>query len=1043
MVVLFPDPVRVDGRNLHLFGDPLAPLRDRLPLLHANDYGDRNHVVSWEIVDGTLRLSAVTVETGPSAAVTAQEAFPLAPLPVVASWFTGELRIVAGRPISRRPQERPWAIHAEEEFHLTVHKGQITGRTEGVPSGVLGRAGPFQMHEDLRFGVPLDGRLNDLFRGTGPDGAEVIVKTPNVQLRLAGINTRFPSGPTWLPLATSIFEQRPEGCVLYRPGLIRDAFKAMVLHEGEILERDGGVLLPKLLSLEWDNTVSTVPALVMEPLDGGSGAVNALDTYRLLMALSEAVERGTFDAHGDLKPEHVFVTGDGRIRVCDPAPRFNEPRLRGFTPRYNPFGWAGAAADVAACATMIRFNEDEPGYAWADRVLGPEPKRWEYPDNVLRDRTPPAWVASHAKAAEMLLRDLNPRRSDPAPASPVAPSARRQAARLPAAGDQFGPYLINRELGRGGMGVVYEAVDRRIDRPVAIKVILPRLAGDEAFVRRFEREASILARIRSRCIVPLHEYGEHEEILYLVTDYFPDGDLAHWLDRHGPLDARHALTVIADVTEALDDAHRAGVVHRDIKTSNVLLWDRKDRLLAYLGDFGIAGQAGSDLTATGTLMGSLATMAPELHHGSRADQRSDLYAVGCVLWACLTGAMPYVGNPQELIYAHLTRPVPQLEERSAFEPALNRLLHGTMAKDPAHRFPDARTLMTRLRAAAELAPHTVIAPETIVNSGPAAATLPLATDPRQMPTDQGPATEPPKPPPKQAPTKAAPTVVAPNRERPAPPGTGPERQETEPQIIRTGLMSRRGTILLLVVLSLVGAAAWWTYSTGRTGFGPASPREEQAAATIADGAAEDIEWADSTALQCAATELVADLGLERLQADGVLDSDLNYQGNWDTWGTQFHRDLLSCDDSWPARLTDHWGYGTHAEDCFKAQPVGDMASVLAADLADVPANFQDTEQQLAECIHPPVAHVRVAEAPKVEAPYTHRLFLTPAEGPLALPDTYLIELAGSEFTGSGAYIDVYLPTEKSSVATVFPVYDYDFSEGRPLTGDPTQVTLHP
>lgn len=1032
-----PHEIRVDGRELFVYADLIGPLRDYLPPLRNGISGATGDWASWEVVDGTLWLRDLAAGgAGSPAAGSAPAAFPFGQPPVAATWFTGVLRIVGGRRVWHHPPGvapgpgTTWSIHAEEEFHLTVHDGRVTGREESVPSGALGSAGGFQLQATVPWHDPRKG-LNYVFVGTAPGGGEVIVKTPHLQQLARGFDTRFPRGPTWLPLPTVLFGRAAGGWQPREPSLYRDALKGAVLREARILESDGGLLLPELRAVEWHNSVSTLPALVVERLYGAGAPIDADVVHRLLVALADAVARGTFDAHGDLKPEHVFVTVDGRVRVCDPAPRFDDTWTRGFTPRYNPFGWTGVAADVAACASMIRFFEDGRGYGWAEQVLGPVTDRSAYPDHVLRDRTPPAWAASHAEAAELLRRELSGKRPvEPVRGQASPSSARRPGSGFPVPGEQFGRYSIGRELGRGGMGVVYEAVDGRLDRPVAIKIMLPRLAGDQAFVRRFEREASILAQIRSRCIVPLHDYGEHGDIVYLVTDLYPDGDLAQWLDRHGALDAWHALALVTDVTEALDDAHRAGVIHRDIKPSNVFLWDRKDRLLGYLGDFGLAGQTGSDLTATGTLMGSLATMAPELHDGSKGDRRSDLYAVGCVLWASLTGRLPYRGNPQELIYAHLTQPLPQLEEGSDFERAVNGLLRGTMAKDPAQRFPDAGTLLARLRAAAALAPHTVIAADTVVDAAPTPVppTLPPSAIGGQAPPDQGPATE-----------------AAPGDGRPPPrPPLESEPREEEPQVVRTGLLSRRGVILLLVVLSLVltaVAAGWWIYSTGRAGFGPLSAEEEQAVAAIVEGVGEEIDWADPAPLDCAATALASDVRLDGLQNGGIVDSNLDYQGDWDRFAIEFYAHLLSCDDRWPSLLTDEWDYGDHAVGCFAAQGVDDMARVLAVELDDDARSDTSIERDLAECIHPPVEQARLSDA-GIRAPFTHRMIVSGPQGPVGTPDRYVVEVGASEFEGSGPSIDVVVPATTRYRATVTPVYFYD-ADGRPVTGDPFTVAGRP
>jgi hypothetical protein len=189
--------------------------------------------------------------------------------------------------------------------------------------------------------------------------------------------------------------------------------------------------------------------------------------------------------------------------------------------------------------------------------------------------------------------------------------------------------------------------------------------------------------------VHIHEYGQVEDTVYLTTELFPDGDLRNRLAVHGALDRREALSVAAQLCEALGDAHDVGVVHRDVKPANVLLWERSGRLLAYLCDFGIAvdGSAdGTGLTRTGGIVGSPAYMAPERHLGADADERGDLYSLGCVLWAALTGNAPYSGTDFQVITSHVQDAVPQLGTGTPLDERIDALLQRAMDKDPGRRF---------------------------------------------------------------------------------------------------------------------------------------------------------------------------------------------------------------------------------------------------------------------------------------------------------------------------------------------------------------------
>ena len=263
----------------------------------------------------------------------------------------------------------------------------------------------------------------------------------------------------------------------------------------------------------------------------------------------------------------------------------------------------------------------------------------------------------------------------------------------------LGPYHLVRRLGGGGMGVVHEAWDTRLQRPVALKVIAADLADDPAFRERFTREARAQAALDSEHVVRVHAHGEDDGRLWIATQLLPDGDLGALLRRYGALPQPVALDLVAQVADGLADAHAAGLVHRDIKPANVLL-RRGPRILAYLGDFGIARPLGAEVTRTGAV-GTPAYLAPELHTGGAAGVASDVYSLGCLLWAALTGAPPYAGGSDfELATAHRERPVPQLPGRDPRTVAVNRVLRTALAKRPGDRYPSARAFRDALEAAA-------------------------------------------------------------------------------------------------------------------------------------------------------------------------------------------------------------------------------------------------------------------------------------------------------------------------------------------------------
>ncbi len=277
----------------------------------------------------------------------------------------------------------------------------------------------------------------------------------------------------------------------------------------------------------------------------------------------------------------------------------------------------------------------------------------------------------------------------------------------PGEGEQIGPYRIVREIGGGGMGVVYEAADDALDRTVALKLISPHLAADPAFRARFTREAQALAALDSPQVVHVYAYGEVDGRLYLATQLVPGGDLGAMLREYGAPPAMVALDLVAQVASGLADAHAAGLVHRDIKPANVLLRRRDATMSAYLGDFGISRRLNDadpedDRTGTG---GTPSYMAPELHAGGEAGVASDVYALGCLLWTTLSGRAPYRGaTDPELVQAHLEQPIPQLVGDSPLATEVNRILRSAMAKRPADRYPSAAQLRDDLRRARALSP---------------------------------------------------------------------------------------------------------------------------------------------------------------------------------------------------------------------------------------------------------------------------------------------------------------------------------------------------
>ena len=299
-----------------------------------------------------------------------------------------------------------------------------------------------------------------------------------------------------------------------------------------------------------------------------------------------------------------------------------------------------------------------------------------------------------------------------------------------AVGSEIAGYRIEGVLGRGGMGVVYRATQRRLDRAVALKLIAPAFAQDPAFRERFERESRIAASIEHPNVIPVHEAGEHDGLLFISMRFVDGTDLRALLGSEGRLEAVRATALVAQVAAALDAAHARGLVHRDVKPANVLVAGGDH---AYLTDFGLSKHAASaaGLTGTGQFVGTLDYIAPEQLGGDRVDARADVYALGCVLFETLTGQVPFPrdSDPAKL-WAHMNEPPPRPSEvvpgvPERFEAVVTRALE----KRPDDRYASAGDLGRAAVAAAQ--DRDASEPERMVATGEAApAATTVAPRPR-------------------------------------------------------------------------------------------------------------------------------------------------------------------------------------------------------------------------------------------------------------------------------------------------------------------------
>ena|GEM_PF-1318000 len=272
------------------------------------------------------------------------------------------------------------------------------------------------------------------------------------------------------------------------------------------------------------------------------------------------------------------------------------------------------------------------------------------------------------------------------------------------AGSRFGPYELRSLLGRGGMGEVYEAYDTHNDRVVALKLLPAELAQDPTYRERFRRESHAATRIDDPHIVPINRSGEIEGTLYLDMRLIRGDDLRALLRRQGAMEPERAVHIVAQVGAALDAAHAAGLVHRDVKPANILVTPTD---FAFLTDFGIARTEGdSSTTMVGITAGSYTYMAPERFDSGPITGRADTYSLACVLFECLTGATPFaVHNVSTLIRSHLSDPPPRPSlYRSDVPSALDAVIAHAMSKSPADRFPSTGEFAGAARAAVGLTP---------------------------------------------------------------------------------------------------------------------------------------------------------------------------------------------------------------------------------------------------------------------------------------------------------------------------------------------------
>lgn len=289
-------------------------------------------------------------------------------------------------------------------------------------------------------------------------------------------------------------------------------------------------------------------------------------------------------------------------------------------------------------------------------------------------------------------------------------------------GSTFGAYRIERKIGQGGMGIVYEAAEPALHRRVALKLISGDLSADPLFADRFARESRIAAAVEHPNVVPIYAVGEEDGVAFIAMRLIGGLDLGRKIAELRHLEAEDAAGLIAQVAAGLDAIHAAGLIHRDVKPSNILLGGDEGREHAYITDFGLAKQVASEseLSRAGLVVGTLDYLSPEQIEHRPVDASADVYALGCVLHKALTGSVPFERDTNAaMMWAHVNDDPPAPSETAGVPAAFDAVIARAMSKRPEDRYPSAGDLGRAALAAASGRPVTE--PERRVARGAASA----------------------------------------------------------------------------------------------------------------------------------------------------------------------------------------------------------------------------------------------------------------------------------------------------------------------------------
>ncbi len=412
-----------------------------------------------------------------------------------------------------------------------------------------------------------------------------------------------------------------------------------------------------------------------------------------------------------------------------------------------------------------------------------------------------------------------------------------------------GRYKIEKLLGKGGMSAVYQAADPNLRRVVAVKLIHTHLSDDPAFVSRFMAEAATVAQLRHPNIIQVFDFNHDEDTYYIVFEFVPGETLQDRLKRLNAdgrkMSINEALTIIASVADALEYAHSRDLVHRDVKPANVMLNVHNEPILMDFGIVKIVG--GTTHTATGATLGTARYMAPEQIRGENVDRRTDIYALGVMLYEMLAGRAPFEADSvMTMMMMHVTDPVPNLSRfRPEIPPQLRQIVEKALSKDPQQRFQTAREFATALRQVDLSAP-----PPPVAATAAATVVEPLPAEVMEMAARTG-----------QAPPAMREEASPPPPATPVAPAASGEGSRRTP-FVAAGI---GGAILLLLLVCVVGAyalnsfanrendpqetplaAADLTATAGAEDEADATPTSDTADATPIGGGGDEEEEATAT-----------------------------------------------------------------------------------------------------------------------------------------------------------------------------------------------------